>query len=111
MAQTTDNFSAGEQALGYLYQVRYALLQMLRLPEDTACFIERDDDLDFTDPDEGQILASLKHKARGDRLTDLCPDFWKSVRIWLARFNERKQSGGSLTFSLFSPGSIAFLCT
>lgn len=50
MADTTDNFSAGEQALGYLYQVRYALLQMIRLPEDTACFIERDDDLDFTDP-------------------------------------------------------------
>lgn len=53
MANTTDNFSAGEQALGYLYQVRYALLQMIRLPEDSACFIERDDDLDFTDPEEG----------------------------------------------------------
>ena len=44
---------------------------MIRLPEDTACFIERDDDIDFTDPEEGQILASLKHKAPGDRLTDL----------------------------------------
>ena len=48
MTDTTDNFSAGEQALGYLYQVRYALLQMIRLPEETACFIEKDDDLDFT---------------------------------------------------------------
>jgi hypothetical protein len=52
---------------------------MIRLPEDTACFIERDDDIDFTDPEEGQILASLKHKAPGDRLTDLNPDFWKSL--------------------------------
>lgn len=69
MVESTDNFSAGKQALGYLYQVRYALLQMIRLPEDTARFIERDDDLDFTDPEEVQILASLKHKARGDRLT------------------------------------------
>jgi len=107
MSDTKDNFSAGEQALGYLYQVRFALLQMVRLPEDAACFIERDDDLDFTDPEEGQLLASLKHKARGDRLTDLCPDFWKSVRIWLARYKERKQSNGSPTFFLFTTGSVA----
>ncbi|MDD2852638.1 MAG: hypothetical protein PHY09_12180 [Desulfuromonadaceae bacterium] len=107
MANTNDNFSAGEQALGYLYQVRFALLQMVRLPEDAACFIERDDDLDFTDPEEGKILASLKHKARGDRLTDLCPDFWKSVRIWLVRYKEREQSGGSPTFFLFTTGTVA----
>lgn len=107
MSDTTDNFSAGEQALGYLYQVRYALLQMIRLPEDTACFIERDDDLDFTDPEEGKILASLKHKARGDRLTDLCPDFWKSVRIWLTRFNEGTQADTATTFFLFTTGTVA----
>lgn len=64
MADIKDNFSAGEQALGYLYQVRFALLQMVRLPEDAACFIEKDDDLDFTDPEEGQILASLKHREK-----------------------------------------------
>lgn len=107
MTNTTDNFSAGEQALGYLYQVRYALLQMIKLPEDTACFIERNDDLDFIDPNEGQILASLKHKAPSDRLTDLCPDFWKSVRIWLTRFKERKQFGEALTFFLFTTGTVA----
>jgi hypothetical protein len=88
MAYPKDKFSAGEQALGYLYQVRFALLQMLKLPEQAACFIEKDDDLDFSDTDEGKLLASLKHKAPGDRLTDLCPDFWKSVRIWLNRFKD-----------------------
>lgn len=107
MADKNDNFSAGEQALGYLYQVRFALLQMVKLPEDTACFIERDDDLDFTDPEEGQLLASLKHKARGDRLTDLCPDFWKSVRIWLTRYKEREPSGETPTFFLFTTGTVA----
>jgi hypothetical protein len=107
MADTKDNFSAGEQALGYLYQVRFALLQMVRLPEDAACFIERDDDLDFTDPVEGQLLASLKHKARGDRLTDLCPDFWKSVRIWLTRYQEGKQTDVLPTFFLFTTGTVA----
>ncbi|WP_225073713.1 ABC-three component system protein [Desulfuromonas sp. CSMB_57] len=107
MSAITDNFSACEQALGYLYQVRYALLQMIRLPEETACFIERDDDLDFTDPEEGQILASLKHKAPGDRLTDLSPDFWKSVRIWLTRFKAEKQAADTLTFFLFTTGTVA----
>ena len=43
----TDKFSAGEQGLGYIYQARLALLHLLQLPEDTAVFLEKDDDLDF----------------------------------------------------------------
>ena len=107
MADTKNKFSAAEQALGYLYQVRFALLQMMILPENSACFIEKDDDLDFSDPVEGQLLASLKHKARGDRLTDLCPDFWKSVRVWLARFKENERKGKALTFFLFTTGTVS----
>lgn len=92
MLDKKSQFSASEPALGYLYQLRFALLQILRLPEDTTCFIEKDDDIDFTDVDEGRILASLKHKAIGDTLTDLSPDFWKSVRIWLTNYlNETKK--------------------
>jgi hypothetical protein len=45
MLSSDNQFSAAEQALGYLYQLRYALLQTLRLPEETACFIEKDDDI------------------------------------------------------------------
>jgi len=107
MAERRDQFSAGEQALGYLYQVRFALLQMMQLPEEAACFIEKDDDLDFSDPGEGQRLASLKHKAPGDRLTDLSPDFWKSVRIWLARYKDIPSGGDSPTFFLFTTGTVA----
>src|SRR5690606_3770834 len=82
----TDKFSAGEQGLGYIYQARLAMLQLLQLPENTAVFLEKDDDLDFVDGEGGKSLASLKHKAVGDSLTDLSTDFWKSVRIWLARY-------------------------
>jgi hypothetical protein len=81
MADPKDKFAAGEPALGYQYQVRFALLQMMQIPEGTGCFIEKDDDLDFSDPEEGQLLASLKHKGPGDQLTALSPDFWRSVRI------------------------------
>lgn len=107
MPSSDNQFSAAEQALGYLYQPRYALLQILRLPENTVCFIEKDDDIDFADPEEGRILASLKHKAPGDTLADLSPDFWKSVRIWLTYYIKNKNSTESVSFFLFTTGRVA----
>lgn len=104
---TTDKFSAGEQSLGYLYQSRLALLRLLELPEDIAVFLEKDDDLDFVDSDGGKSLASLKHKADGDHLTDLSTDFWKSVRIWLARYKRDGRSGSNLRFFLFTTSTVA----
>lgn len=103
----TDKFSAGEQGLGYTYQPRLALLQLLQLPEDTAVFLEKDDDLDFVDSDGGKSLASLKHKAAGNRLTDLSTDFWKSVRIWLVRYKRDGRSASNLRFFLFTTGTVS----
>lgn len=103
----TDKYSAGEQGLGYIYQARLALLQLLQLPEDTAIFIEKDDDLDFIDGDGGKSLASLKHKAIGDRLTDLSSDFWKSVNIWLARYKRDGRAASNLRFFLFTTSTVS----
>jgi hypothetical protein len=103
---TTDKYSASEQGLGYIYQARLALLQLLQLPEDTAVFLEKDDDLDFVDKDGSKSLASLKHKAVGDRLTDLSTDFWKSVRIWLARYTRDGRGASNLRFFLFTTGTV-----
>ena len=75
----SDQYAAGEQGLGYIYQPRFGLLKLLQLPESTSILIEKDDDLDFIDKDGMKTLASLKHKGVGDRLTDLSTDFWKSV--------------------------------
>lgn len=104
MSPENNVFSASEPALGYFYQPRYALLQLLRLPEETVCFIERDDDIDFADAEEGRVLASLKHKAPGDTLTDLSPDFWKSVRIWLDYYLKNDIATKSVSFFLFTTG-------
>src|ERR1051325_7669748 len=106
MSSEKTSFSAAEPALGYLYQLRYALLQVLRLPEETTCFIEKDDDIDFTDAEEGRILASLKHKAPGDSLTDLSPDFWKSVRIWLTDYLQQSKKSSSAKYFLFTTGTV-----
>lgn len=108
MAETsTDQYAAGEQGLGYIYQPRFGLLKLLQLPESTSILIEKDDDLDFIDKDGIKTLASLKHKGVGDRLTDLSTDFWKSVRIWLARYNRDGRSEASLRFFLFSTGAVS----
>jgi len=104
---TKDKYSAGEQGLGYIYQPRFALLRLLELPEDTSVFLEKDDDLDFVGQDGKKSLASLKHKAVGDRLTDLSTDFWKSVRIWLARYDRDGRSTSNLRFFLFTTGSVS----
>ena len=101
-ATSTDQYAAGEQGLGYIYQPRFALLRLMQLPEDTSVLIEKDDDLDFIDQNGVKSLASLKHKGIGDRLSDLSTDFWKSIRIWLARYNRDGRSEASLRFFLFS---------
>jgi len=104
---TTDRYSAGEQGLGYIYQARLALLHLLQLPEDTAVFLEKDDDLDFIDGDGCRSLASLKHKAVGDLLTNLSRDFWKSVNIWLARYKRDGRAASNLRFFLFTTGTVS----
>lgn len=104
---TTDKYSAGEQGLGYIYQTRFALLHLLQLSEDTAVFLEKDDDLDFIDGDGVKSLASLKHKAVGDHLTDLSIDFWKSVNIWLARYMRDGRAISNLRFFLFTTGTVS----
>jgi hypothetical protein len=107
MAASRNKFSAGEQGLGYIYQPRFALLRLLQLPEDTSALIEKDDDLDFIDQSGIKTLVSLKHKAAGDRLTDLSTDFWKSVRIWLERYKRDGHSEATLRFFLFTTGQVS----
>ena len=103
----TDKYSAGEQGLGYIYQARLALLHLLQLAEDTSVFLEKDDDLDFINGADGKSLASLKHKALGDKLNDLSTDFWKSVNIWLVRYKRDGRAASNLRFFLFTTGKVS----
>lgn len=108
MAQApTDKYSASEQGLGYIYQARLALLHLLQVPESTSILLEKDDDLDFIDGEGGKSLASLKHKAIGDKLTDLSTDFWKSVNIWLERYSRDDRAASNLRFFLFTTGKVS----
>jgi len=103
---TKNPYSASEQGLGYIYQARFALLKLMQLPEETSLLIEKDDDLDFVDETGIKTLASLKHKASGDRLTDLSLDFWKSLRIWLSGYIRDQRSQSNLRFFLFTTAEV-----
>lgn len=104
---TKDPFSAGAQGLGYIYQARLALIKLLQLPEKSAVLMEKDDDVDFIDDDGTKTLASLKHRAEGDRLTNLSTDFWKSVNIWLVRYIRDGKIICSLQFFLFTTSTVS----
>ncbi len=86
-ATTPTDFSAAESALGYLYQVRLALLSSLqRLAEDQAfaLYLETLDDVVFDTAGSALELLQLKHhRERAANLTDASPDLWKSLRVWM----------------------------
>lgn len=107
MSLTKSEHSAAEQGLGYTFQSRFALLKALDLPEEDALFIERNDDVEFAGTNGSLSLASLKHKAMGDKLTDLSIDFWKSVRIWLKHYNAYGRTASRARFLLFHTGTVA----
>lgn len=100
-------FSAAEQGLGYIYQTRFALLKILEMPEASAVLIEKNDDVEFVSAGGGRSLASLKHKATGDKLTNLSPDFWKSVRIWLGYYLQNGRISSDCRFFLFSTAAVS----
>jgi hypothetical protein len=104
---SSDQYSAGEQGLGYFYQPRLALLRLLQLPESASVLIEGDDDLEFVDQAGKKSLGSLKHKAEGDRVSNLSIDFWKSARIWLARYVRDGRQAANHRFFLFTTSTVS----
>jgi hypothetical protein len=107
MSGSTSLFSAAEPGLGYIFQSRYALLRMFDLPEDGEVYIERNDDVEFVAVDGSITLGSLKHKAGGDRLSDLSIDFWKSIRVWVAHYKSSGRIGSTARFILYSTATVS----
>lgn len=107
MTDTKSIFSAAESGLGFIYQPRLALLKILALPESASLLIEKSDDLEFDVSTGRKSLASLKHKAVGDRLTDLDADFWKSVRVWLTYYTDNGRIGCNADFVLLTTAALA----
>lgn len=88
MAKKSKNpFSAIDAALGYLYQVRSALLWALRrlkTDQEFLVSVETLDDVTFETigGDPTDLLQSKHHQTGVGSLTDASPDMWKTLRIW-----------------------------
>lgn len=107
------NFSAADSALGYFYQIRLALLSSLRrLSKDVSfsVYFETLDDVVFEQAGMSVELLQLKHHCKhAPNLTDMSPDLWKSLRVWMeGRANDTIPADGQLflvTTSAVSSGS------
>lgn len=86
-SQIQTDFSASDAALGYLYQVRWALLsslQRLAQNEIFAVYLETLDDVVFERDGSAPDLLQMKHHCdHAASLTDASPDLWKSLRVWM----------------------------
>ncbi|MFI1358166.1 ABC-three component system protein [Streptomyces sp. NPDC020898] len=84
MSGKSDPFEASAAALGYLYQLRMALLvcvEHLQTGFDWTVAIEAGDDIE-TVRGASTDWWQLKHRAPGTRMTDASSDLWKTLRIW-----------------------------
>lgn len=88
MSGQGDPFEASAAAIGYLFQLRRALLfclEQLEVGLDWSVAIEAGDDIEVCRAD-GVDWWQLKHRARGTRITDATSDLWKTLRIWSIAF-------------------------
>jgi hypothetical protein len=90
----STGFSAGSQALGYLYQARYALYLVLTNKEELELAVESLDDITFFEDENNPIeLLQLKHHTNTQAsLTDSSSDLWKTIRVWSTQLQQNKIS-------------------
>lgn len=105
----SQQFSAQDAALGYLYQIRLALLLLLRAgvsDPDTAVSIELLDDVAFETNGTPTELIQSKHHLRGrGSLSDSSSDLWKTIRIWSELFRERRLDPSATLLTLLTSSS------
>jgi hypothetical protein len=104
-----DQFSAQDPALGYLYQIRYALWLLLEAghddQEEIEVAIEKLDDIDIKEGDGQLRLVQTKHHLSPDFLTNACPDLWKTIRIWCTNFKSKRFQAENTILTIVTTGT------
>lgn len=95
-----SEFDASSSALGYLHQIRWALLALLRAGRadlSVRVSLEKIDDVTLTLEDESLLEAQqIKHHTAETVLTDGSADFWSTLRVWLSTPSLRGPNGPRL---------------
>jgi len=102
-------FSATDSLTGYLFQVKYALLDALRRLKEEVEFnvsIETFDDIVFETAGQPLELLQVKHHSKPANLTDASVDLWKTIRIWVEQYKTGDISLGS-TFYLVTTAKVS----
>jgi hypothetical protein len=82
MSAEVTTFNAHDSILGYVQQLKVALVLLLRAPDGSAVSIETLDDI-VVESTDGQTLVQVKHRLeRQADLTDYSTDLWKALRVW-----------------------------
>lgn len=113
---TLAEHSAAASAAGYLYQVRWALLHLLRegrTRPDQVLTLEMHDDISWED-ERGtatDLLQTKLHAKSSAGMGDKDTDIWKTLLIWLKRDDATDPYGPELalvTTSTAQPGTAAY---
>ncbi len=110
----SSNFTAAPQALGYIYQLRYALYKLLLEAEEAELSIEKIDDVAIEkDGDPYQVLQ-LKRLKKATAVSDRSPELWKTLRVWSELIKSGQVKMPDTKFFLVSTsnvseGTIAYL--
>lgn len=115
MNERVSKFSAADAALGYLYQVRVALLWSLRRLKTGQNFVvelETLDDVTFESSGQPvELIQTKHHKSRVANLTDASVDLWKTLRVWFEGHTKGELPPGAslhlLTTATASQGTAA----
>jgi hypothetical protein len=101
-----SEFSAAAPALGYLHQIRYALVLILD-DENAFLRLEALDDIEVNTHDQSPKLFQLKHRAEGTAFTDFSTDLWKTIRIWATQIANNEITAPDTRFVLVTTATAA----
>lgn len=86
MAMSGSHSAAGN-ALGYVYQCQWALVELAERGLDDPLVelrLETLDDIDFAHDGTADELLQVKHQVKpADDLTENSPDLWRTINVWL----------------------------
>ncbi|RYZ72843.1 MAG: hypothetical protein EOP09_02630, partial [Proteobacteria bacterium] len=108
----SEKFAATAPTLGYLFQIRLALLFLLRSDRDRDLAIEALDDIQFEKNGSSRELIQTKHHVAPGNITNAGTDLWKTIRVWATQVSDASVDLKDIAFTLITtstatPGSIA----
>ncbi|RYY46938.1 MAG: hypothetical protein EOO06_13430 [Chitinophagaceae bacterium] len=110
MPTIDTNFSAREPSLGYVYQIKYALLLLItnsRTTSNPKIRIENLDDIEIENIDSIQLFQTKLHIKSKATLTNASVDFWKTIRIWADHIKSGLIELESTLFALLTTESVS----